>query len=432
MKIKNRDLPYDEVLAIPREPHLPPKRPTMLFRTLLKTLSARELRAVDFSYTSKGMERLGPDEPALILMNHSSFIDLKIAATVLYPRPFNIVCTSDGFVGKRGLMRSLGCIPTKKFILDTTLVRDMRYAVDKLRDSVLLYPEAGYSFDGTATTLPASLGKLLKMLKVPVVMIKSSGAFLRDPLYNMLQLRKVKVRASVTYVLSSEEIQAKSVEELNAILKELFAFDNFKDQQEQRIRVDENFRADGLNRVLYKCPVCLTEGETEGKGTHLRCRHCGKVWELDEYGRLRAEDGDPVFSHIPDWYAWERDCVRKELEEGRYRLELPVVIRILVDTKCLYTVGEGTLTHTVDGFHLNGCGGKLDYRQSPAFSYSLNADYYWYELGDMISIGNLNALYYCFPKTAGDVVAKMRLAAEELFKMQRREKRKIRNDGGML
>lgn len=432
MKIKNRDLPYDEVLAIPCEPHLPPKRPTMLFRTLLKTLSTRELCAVDFSYTSKGMERLGPDEPALILMNHSSFIDLKIAATVLYPRPFNIVCTSDGFVGKRGLMRSLGCIPTKKFILDTTLVRDMRYAVDKLRDSVPLYPEAGYSFDGTATTLPASLGKLLKMLKVPVVMIKSSGAFLRDPLYNMLQLRRVKVSASVTYVLSSEEIQAKSVEELNAILKELFAFDNFKDQQEQRIRVDENFRADGLNRVLYKCPVCLTEGETEGKGTHLRCRHCNKVWELDEYGRLRAEDGDPVFSHIPDWYAWERDCVRKELEEGRYRLELPVVIRMLVDTKCLYTVGEGTLTHTVDGFHLNGCGGKLDYRQSPAFSYSLNADYYWYELGDMISIGNLNALYYCFPKTAGDVVAKTRLAAEELFKMQRREKRKIRIDGGML
>ena len=420
MKIKNRDLPYDKVLAIPREPHLPPKRPTMFFRTLLKALSAPELRAVDFTYTTTGMERLGPDEPALILMNHSSFIDLKIAATVLYPRPFNIVCTSDGFVGKRWLMRSLGCIPTKKFILDTTLVRDMRYAVGKLHDSVLLYPEAGYSFDGTATTLPASLGKLLKMLKVPVVMIKSSGAFLRDPLYNMLQLRKVKVSASVTYVLSPEEIQEKGVEELNAILKELFTFDNFREQQERHIRVDENFRADGLNRVLYKCPVCLAEGETEGKGTYLRCRNCGKVWELDEYGRLRSEDGNPVFSHVPDWYAWERDCVRKELEEGRYRLELPVEIRMLVDTKCLYTVGAGNLTHTAEGFHLSGCGGKLDYRQSPVFSYSLNADYYWYELGDMISIGDINALYYCFPKTAGDVVAKARLAAEELFKLERR------------
>jgi hypothetical protein len=64
--------------------------------------------------------------------------------------------------------------------------------------------------------------------------------------------------------------------------------------------------------------------------------------------------------------------------------------------------------------------------------YLLNEEWIYWEMGDMISIGNLNALYYCFPKTAGDVVAKTRLAAEELFKMQRREKRKIRNDGGML
>ena len=421
MKIKNRALSYDEVLAIRPEPHLPPKRPSMFYRTLLKVLSRSELRAVDFTCTRKGMERLGPEEPALFLMNHSSFIDLKIAATILYPRPFNIVCTSDGFVGKQGLMRNLGCIPTKKFITDTTLVRDLRYAVDKLHDSVLLYPEASYSFDGTATPLPASLGKLLKMLKVPVVMIKTSGAFLRDPLYNMLQLRKVKVSAAVTYVLSPEEIQAKSIAELNAVLADLFTFDNFRDQQEKHIRVDEPFRADGLNRVLYKCPVCLTEGETKGKGTQLRCCHCGKVWELDEYGWLRAENGDAFFSHIPDWYAWERDCVRRELEEGRYRLELPVEIRMLVDMKCLYTVGDGTLTHTADGFRLTGCGGKLDYRHSPASSYSLYADYYWYELGDMICIGDTNALYYCFPKTAGDVAAKARLAAEELFKMQRRE-----------
>ena len=423
MKIKNRAMAYDKVLLIQPEPHLPPKRPLMLYRTLLKLFSQPELRAVDFTCTASGMERLAPDEPALFLMNHSSFIDLKIATTVLYPRPFNIVCTFDGFVGKRGLMRNLGCIPTKKFILDTTLVRDMRYAVDQLHDSILLYPEAGYSFDGTATPLPASLGKLLKMLKVPVVMIKTSGAFLRDPLYNMLQLRKVKVSAELRYVLSAEEIQSKSIDALNGILAELFTFDNFREQQTRHIRVDEPFRADGLNRVLYKCASCQTEGEMEGKGTLLRCRHCGKVWELDEFGSLRSQEGDAVFSHIPDWFAWERACVRKDLEEGRYHLELPVEIRMLVDAKCLYTVGDGTLTHTADGFHLTGCGRRLDYRQSPVSSYSLNADYYWYELGDMICIGDMKALYYCFPKTAGDVVAKTRLAAEELYKMQRRKQR---------
>ena len=424
MKIKCKDLDYEKVLQLPREPRFVPKRPSMFYRTLLRLLSAPDLRATHFRLETEGMERLGKDEPALFLMNHSSFIDLKIAGTILYPRPFNIVCTSDGFVGKRALMRNLGCIPTKKFITDTALVRQMCYAVRELGDSILMYPEASYSFDGTATPLPEALGKLLKLLNIPVVMIKTQGAFLRDPLYNMLQLRKVDVRAKMQYVLSPAEIQEKSVGELNEILKKLFTFDNFRDQQLARIHVSEPFRADGLNRVLYKCPACQAEGQMEGKGTILRCKHCGKTWELTETGYLRAADGQDLFDHVPDWYAWERECVRKELEGGTYLLDIPVTIRMLVDMDCLYTVGHGRLVHSREGFHLTGCDGKLDYRHAPEASYSLYSDYYWYELGDMICIGNRDALYYCFPEAPGDVVAKTRLAAEELYQMTRRQTRK--------
>ncbi len=423
MKIKNRSLSYEAVLALPKEKQLPPKQPPMFFRWLLKTLSAGDLKATNFTLKTEGMERLGKDEPALFLMNHSSFIDLKIAGTILYPRPFNIICTSDGFVGKNGLMRNLGCIPTKKFITDPQLVRDMLFAVRDLKDSILMYPEASYTFDGTATPLPSSLGKLLKMLNVPLVMIKTEGAFLRDPLYNMLQLRKVNVSATMSYILSPEEIKEKSVDELNEILKQLFTFDNFRDQQEKGIRVTEPFRADGLNRVLYKCPHCQVEGRMVGKGTKLTCGACGKVWELTETGYLKAEDGEDIFNHVPDWYAWERACVRKELEDGTYKLDIPVLIRMLTGTKCLYTVGEGRLTHSADGFHLTGCDGKLDYVHAPNRSYSLYSDYYWYELGDMICIGDNKTLYYCFPLEGGDVVAKTRLAAEELYKMRKSLKR---------
>lgn len=419
MKIKNRELSYAEVMALPQEKHMQPKRPDLFFRTLLTVLGAPDLKATDFSLETEGMEKLGRGEPALFLMNHSSFIDLKIAGSVLYPRPFNIICTSDGFVGKKGLMRNLGCIPTRKFITDTTLVRDMIYAVRTLHDSILMYPEASYTFDGTATPLPDSLGKLLKLLNVPVVMIRTDGAFLRDPLYNMLQLRKVKVSAAMRYILSPEEIREKSPAELNDILKELFTFDNFRSQQEKGIRVTELFRADGLNRVLYKCPQCGTEGQMLGKGTRLSCACCGKSWELTETGFLKADDGVDIFDHIPDWYAWERDCVRKELLDGTYRLDVPVLVRMLVDSKCLYTVGEGRLTHGLEGFHLTGCGGQLDYVHTPSMSYSLYSDYYWYELGDMICIGDSRALYYCFPLEGGDIVAKTRLAAEELYKIKK-------------
>ena len=190
------------------------------------------------------MEKLRKKEPCLILMNHSCFNDFEVASTLLYPRPFNIVTTSDGFVGKNWLMRQIGCIPTQKFVTDVTLVRDITYTVRKLKSSVLMYPEASYSFDGTATTLPESLGALLKMLKVPVVMIETSGAFSRNPLYNNLQIRKVGIEAEMRYVLSPEEIASKSVDELNAILREQFSFDGFRWQQENKVKIDESFRAD--------------------------------------------------------------------------------------------------------------------------------------------------------------------------------------------
>ena len=422
MKIKVTDKSYEEVMALPREEHRKPLKPSIFFRTLLKLLSSADLKATNFHCRSIGMERLGADEPCLILMNHSSFIDLKIASTILYPRPFNIVCTSDGFVGKEWLMRHLGCIPTQKFVSDLGLVRDMLYTVKELHSSVLMYPEASYSFDGTATPLPESIGKCVKMLGVPLVMIRTYGAFARDPLYNGLQLRKVDVSADMEYLLSPQELAKASTAEINALLAERFSFDNFRDQQEQQIRITEPFRADGLNRVLYKCPHCGNEGAMTGKGTTLRCGSCGKTYLLTETGFLQAQESETEFSHIPAWYRWERNCVRQELLDGSYRLDIPVRICMLVDSRSIYRVGEGRLIHTREDFHRSGCEGKLDYWQKPSSSYSLYADYFWYELGDMICIGNSKVLYYCFPTGQQDVVAKTRLAAEELYKLAKTDR----------
>ena len=128
------------------------------------------------------MDKLAAKEPCLVLMNHSSFIDLEIAALLMAARPYHIVTTLDAFVGLNWILRLVGCIPTKKFINDVNLVRDMRYTLKELKESVIMYPEASYSFDGTATPLPDSLGKCLKLLQVPVVMITTDGAFLRQPL----------------------------------------------------------------------------------------------------------------------------------------------------------------------------------------------------------------------------------------------------------
>ena len=409
---------YDEVLKLPRLKHRKPRKPSRFLATLVRTLSAPTLKKIKFSYTEERMELVGK-EPCLILMNHSSFTDMKLAFGIFYPRRMGIVTSVDamtGFLGK--LMRGLGCTPTHKYVPDVTLFSDIKHMLKKNKTSVLMYPEAGYSFDGRATALPRKLGRLFKMLDVPVVTVITEGAFHRDPLYNMLQIRDVKVSAHVKCLATREDIKEKSVEELDALIEETFSFDNFAWQRDNKVSVDEPFRADGLQRILYKCPHCLTENRTVGKGIHLTCEACGKSWEMDEFGQLHATAGETEFSHVPDWYDWERECVRREIEDGSYLLDTDVDIAVQVNLDGICNIGRGHLRHDADGFRLTGADGKLDYRQSPVFTHTLYADYYWYEIGDVIGIGDNEFSYFCFPGD-GVSVTKARLATEELYKIKK-------------
>jgi len=414
MKIRTKKVPFSYIEKIKTPKHRRPQKPWWILGALIRLISLPDLWATGFKFTSEGIKEL-KKEPCLILMNHSSFIDLEIAYRIFFPKRFCIVCTSDGFVGKSFLMRKLGCIPTNKFVTDITLIGDIIHALKKEKVSVLMYPEASYSFDGCATPLPRKLGVLIKKLDVPVVTVMTDGAFLRDPLYNGLQKRKVKVSAHAKCLFNKEDIARLSAEELSNILDKEFTFDNFARQYETKTEVNAPFRADYLERILYKCPACKRE-ETVGKGTKLTCKACGKTYEMDKYGRMNAIEGETEFAHIPDWYNWERECVKKEIEDGEYNLDTEVEIGVLADYKAIYKVGNGRLVHNLDGFSLTDKDGNLIFSQGVKACYGLYADYYWYEIDDVICIGDKKRLYYCFPKDKTNV-AKARLATEEMYKM---------------
>ena len=412
---------YEEVAKKHHYPHIQPWKPSIFFRTLIRLLTIVGLWGTGFTYETEGLEKLEKKEPCLILMNHSCFLDMQIAYRILYPRPFNIICTSDAFVGLFGMMqwvmRLIGCVPTQKFVTDIGLIQDMTYCFKNLKTSVLMYPEASYSFDGTCTPLPRKMGVLLKKFGVPVIMIETFGAFSRNPLYNELQVRKgVKVSAKATLLYTKEDIKTKTVQELSDGLDRAFGFDHFKWQKEQGVEIRDGFRADGLHRILYKCAHCGEEGQMEGRGETLRCAACGKTWTLTPLGELEAMEGETEFPHIPDWYAWERQQVAREILDGTYKLDTDVRICMLVDFGAIYDVGSGHLTHTKEGFRLTGCDGRLEYTQKPQACYGLYADYYWYEIADTVCIGDNEKLYYCFPKD-GTPVAKTRLAVEEMYKL---------------
>ena len=431
MKTSVKHMDYDKVMSLPRYKHRNPKKPNIFWRTLIRLLTVFGMMGTKFKYETEGLDEL-KNEPCLILMNHSCFLDMQIAHRILYPKHFCIVCTSDAFVGMGGfmgwLMRAIGCFPTQKFVTDLGLISDMTYALKTLKTSLLMYPEASYSFDGTATSLPRKMGVLLKKFDVPVVMIETFGAFSRTPLYNELRVRKsVPVSAKARCLFTREQIRDLSVKELSDGLDEAFGFDHFKWQAEQGIEIHDDTRADGLERILYKCPHCGAEGHMKGSGIYLTCKECGKKYELTPLGKLKALEGETEFPHIPDWFHWEREQVLQDILDGSYLLDTDVRIAMLVDFHHIYMVGEGHLTHDQNGFTLTGCDGRLNYSQKPLSCYGLYADYYWYEIADTICIGNNEHLYYCFPKTATPV-AKARLATEEMYKLYKSRKLPLKTE----
>ena len=91
---------------------------------------------------------------------------------------------------------------------------------------------------------------------------------------------------------------------------------------------------------------------------------------------------------------------------------------MMIDSYHIYKLGDGHLVHNLDGFKLTAFDGKLDYTLDSKATYTCNSDFNWYEMGDIVSINDTKKQFYCFPKTNKDVVAKIRLATEEIYKIK--------------
>lgn len=357
-------------------------------------------------------------KPYLLLCNHNSFYDFRVATRAIFPRRATYVVTVDGFINREWIMREVGCYGKRKFINDIGLIKQLKRSVHDLKHVAILYPEARYSLVGTNHVLPESLGKLVKFLKVPVVTLICHGNHLSSPVWN-LKFRKVRTEAVMTHLIKEEDIENLSVEEINKRINDAFVYDDYKWQKDNNILIKEKFRAEGLEKVLYKCPSCLKEGYMMGIGTILGCSACNKEYMFNEDGTLSAKSGVTEFSHVPTWHEWQRDEVRKEILSGTYHFEHEVAIDSLPNSKGYHRVGYGTLTHTVDGFKVVGKshnGEEFTLTKAPLDHYSIHVEYNYFGRGDGISLSYAQDSYFIFSHDPQYIVTKAHFAVEEIHK----------------
>ena len=412
----------------------PPRRQPLPLTWILGLGSRLMMLGQPYRLEKIRMEGLKP--PYILLSNHMYFVDFYLQFIATFPHRVNTIATIDGYYRRPFLMEWLGCMCKRKFTTDVSLVRSVRKVLHKYGDILCMYPEARYSPAGTTSILPDSLAKLVKLQKVPVVVLLHHGNYLHTPFWNYRQPRKVPLCTTMTQVLTAQEVQEKSVEEIAAILRQALDYDEYRWQREQGIRIAEPFRAEGLHKILYQCPHCGTESRMESKGARLTCAACGKTWEMDELGQLRALEGETEFSHIPDWFEWERSQVRAQLEAGTYQFADDVEVYSLVEPWKFRKLGMARLTHDGEnGLVLQGSYNGRDYCicRPPLSTYGLHVeyDYCYLRPEDCVDISTEDDSLYCYP-VRPNVVTKLSFAVEELYKMKKHHHAecRVKNESG--
>lgn len=399
----------------------PPLHQTIFWTWLIWFLSRIMLIGKKYKVEKINMEGLKP--PYMLLSNHMHFIDFELAAMATYPYPVSNVVSIDGYVIKFFLLEWIGAIATRKFTNDIALVKSIRKVL-KRGDILSMYPEARYSPCGTTAFLPDSLGKLVRMNKVPVVAVVHRGNHLYAPFWNFRNKRKVPFHTTVTQILTTEQIENMTVEEINVAIKNALQYDDYRYQKENGIKITEPFRAEGLHKVLYQCPHCKEEFKMDSKGSELFCTACGKRWNWNEDGKLEALNGETEFAHIPDWFEWERTQVREQIENGTYSFSDEVEVYSLPRVLRYIPLGKAKLTHDCEnGFILHGHYRGEDYHieRTPVQTNSLHVEYDFGPLKkkDFVDISTENDSFYCCPSKQ-NVITKLAFATEELY--QRNQK----------
>lgn len=329
-----------------------PIRQPLIITFLIWLLSKIILIGKKYKVEKINMEGLKP--PYMLLSNHMYFIDFELCALGTFPHRVNNVVSIDGYYRRPWLMELIGAICTRKYITDLHLVKSISRVL-KRGDILCMYPEARYSPSGTTSFMPQSIGKLIKMNKVPVVTVVHRGNYLHSPFWNFRKKRKVPMHTTMTQILTAEQIKNMSADEINAAVKTALTYDEYAYQAENNIKITEPFRAEGMHKILYHCPHCNTESKMASEGCEIYCTHCGKRWTLNEDSSLCANQGNTEFTKVNDWFEWERSEVKRQVRSGEYRFEDEVEVYSLPRCWRFMKLGKAKITHDPqNGFVLTG------------------------------------------------------------------------------
>lgn len=355
----------------------------------------------------------------ILISNHASRLDYIFTAVPLLPQTLNFVAGYNEFLRSHlhTIFHLLQEIPKKNFTPDMYTVLEI-FRVIKSGGRVVLFPEGMSSISGGSQPVALGSGKLLKKLNVPVYVSSIKGGYLVSPKYNLIE-RPGKVEVSYKKLFSVDDLSRLNADEIQDILNKEIQTNDYLYNETAKNIYKTNEVMKNIEQLLYKCPVCGAEFENESGNNYLVCKKCHNKVEMDNSYALSAVNGKLLFKNPKDWFDYQREEVKKEIQDPEFYLEDEVDIGFLPKYEYLKNLktseieGNGVLRIDHKGIHFQGIRNNEPYEvefnlvETPTYGMCTDASrFYTFYKGEFIEF---------YPKRLSTI--KWLLVTEELHRL---------------
>lgn len=218
-----------------------------------------------------------PRKPCIFLSNHQSNWDAIYLEIMFFWRIIHVLAHDELFQNKLFAFlagKILGAVKRGNGQKDLSAIKKL-VQLKNQKKNIAIYPEGDISPFGKLLPVDDGIAKLVQKLKMPLVLMRINGAYLRTPRWGK-KLRKSRITYNVVRVITSEEMAKMSVKELHDTILSGINYDEMEYVSKQKLKVRRmTRRANYLERCLFYCPNCKSLHTLKTFNNQIKCVNCG-------------------------------------------------------------------------------------------------------------------------------------------------------------
>ena len=252
-------------------------------------------------------------EPFILISNHFNTWDAFVVMNSV-KKNVRFVATEVAFLDfakKIGMMHLARAIKKRVGKMDYSATKRIFHSL-KQGYAVGLFPEGDNTFYGETLDIYQSTGKLLKRANVDVILIKQQGGYVSQPRWADFFSKKGVIYTKTSLLLPKEKLETLSEQEINTIVEEAIYNNDYDFQREKMIDFDRKNRAEGIERLVYRCNKCGGILTVYGKGHDILCSNCGPIGTINEYEFIEGNSHDNLVDYTHEMYKHIEEVVNSE------------------------------------------------------------------------------------------------------------------------